>query len=70
MSKTLRLTEKWMQRSLWLVAIVFASFLTGLGSALVGDLPQAEKQRTTENFMDAGASAALRAAIKNAQRAT
>ena len=59
-----------MQRGLWLAAIVFASFLIGLGSALVGDLPQVEKQRTTENFMDADASAALRAAIKNAQRAT
>ena len=45
-------------------------FLIGLGSALVCDLPQVEKQRTTENFMDADASAALRAAIKNAQRAT
>ena len=70
MSKTLRLTEKWMQRGLWLVAIVFASFLIGLGSALVGDLPQVEKQLTTENFMDADASAALRTAIKNAERAT
>ena len=53
-----------MQRGLWLAAIVFASFLIGLGSALVGDLPQAEKQRTTENFMDADARAALRTAIK------
>ena len=59
-----------MQRGLWLAAIVFASFLIGLGSALVGDLPQAEKQCTTENFMDADASAALRTATINAERAT
>ena len=45
MTKSLRLTEKWMRRGLWLVALVFASFLIGLGSAVVGDLPQVEKPR-------------------------
>ena len=59
-----------MQRGQWLVAIVFTSFLIGQGNALVGDLPQVEKQCTTENFMDADASAALRTATKNAERAT
>lgn len=41
MSKALRLSEKWFQRGLWLVALVFAAFLIGLGSTVVGDLPQA-----------------------------
>ena len=40
MSKTLRLSEKWFNRGLWLVAFLFAWFLTGLGSTIVGDLPQ------------------------------
>ncbi len=31
MSKALRLSEKWFRGGLWLVAFVFASFLTGLG---------------------------------------
>ena len=31
MSKALRLPEKWFRRGLWLVAVVFASFLIGLG---------------------------------------
>ena len=35
MSKTLRLTEKWMHRGLWLVALVFAGFLIGLGLSLI-----------------------------------
>ena len=64
MSKSLRLTEKWMQRGLWGVALVFASFLIGLGGTLVGDLPQVEKQQTIEDFMDGPAAEALRISIK------
>ena len=35
MSKTLRLSEKWFHRGLWLVAFLFAWFLTGLGLSLI-----------------------------------
>ena len=52
MSKTLRLSEKWFHRGLWLVAFLFAWFLTGLGSTLVGDLPQVEQARSLDDFMD------------------
>jgi hypothetical protein len=69
MSKTLRLTEKWMQRGLWLVALVFASFLIGLGGTVVGDLPKVEKQLSLDDFMDRTASTALRQAIKTTDRA-
>jgi ribosomal protein S20/predicted RNA-binding Zn-ribbon protein involved in translation (DUF1610 family) len=69
MSKTLRLTEKWMHRGLWLVALVFAGFLIGLGGTVVGDLPKVEKRLSLDDFMDAATSAALRTAIKNAERA-
>ena len=69
MSKSLRLTEKWMHRGLWLVALVFAGFLIGLGGTLVGDLPKVEKQLSQNDFMDAAASNALRTAIKNSERA-
>ena len=69
MSKTLRLTEKWMQRGLWLVALVFASFLIGLGGTLVGDLPKVEKQLALDDFMDAPSVAALRTNIQTAERA-
>ncbi|MBS1159425.1 MAG: putative rane protein [Proteobacteria bacterium] len=31
MSKALRLSEKWFRLGLWLVALVFAGFLVGLG---------------------------------------
>ena len=69
MSKTLRLTEKWMQRGLWLVALVFAGFLIGLGGTVVGDLPKVEKRLTLDDFMDTSASTALRTAIKNFDQA-
>ena len=64
MTKSLRLTEKWMRRGLWLVALVFASFLIGLGSAVVGDLPQVEKTLSIDDFADKKISSALKSEIK------
>ncbi len=69
MAKGLRLTEKWMHRGLWLVALVFASFLIGLGGTLVGDLPQVEKALVAEDFIDKPAANALRSTLKNAEDA-
>ena len=51
MSKALRLPEKWFRRGLWLVAVVFAWFLVGLGSLVVGDLPRVEAPQRIEDFM-------------------
>jgi len=50
----LRSSERWFNVGLWLVAIVFAFFLTGLGSLLVGDLPQVEQSYTLDAFLDRG----------------
>jgi len=66
MSKTLRLSEKWFHRGLWLVAFLFAWFLTGLGSTIVGDLPQVEQTRSLEDFMDPQRTPALKDSIKTA----
>lgn len=67
MTKSLRLTEKWMHRGLWLVALVFAGFLIGLGATVVGDLPQVEKKLVLEDFMDSTATKASKTAIKTAE---
>ena len=67
MAKGLRLTEKWMHRGLWLVALVFASFLIGLGGTLVGDLPQVEQALGTDDFIDKPAATALRGTIKTSE---
>lgn len=53
MSKSLRLSEKWFRRGLWAVALVFASFLVGLGSLVVDDLPHVEASLSLEDFVDA-----------------
>ncbi|WP_432720976.1 zinc ribbon domain-containing protein [Jeongeupia wiesaeckerbachi] len=63
MSKGLRLSEKWFQRGLWLVALVFASFLIGLGGLIVGDLPKVERTLEPEQFIDPAQLARVRAAI-------
>lgn len=69
MSKSLRLSEKWFRRGLWLVALVFAGFLIGLGSTVVGDLPRVEKQLQRDDFLDLPQANALRSNIKAAGQA-
>jgi len=69
MSNALRLSEKWFKRGLWLVAIVFAGFLVGLGGTIVGDLPKVEERKKLADFMDAAQAERLRDAIKGAKRA-
>ncbi len=69
MSKSLRLSEKWFSRGLWLIAVVFACFLTGLGSAVVGDLPQVEGTLELEQFMDPAATAEARGIQQRATEA-
>ena len=69
MSKALRLSEKWFRRGLWLVALVFAAFLIGLGGTVVGDMPRVEKTLSLDDFMNPAASAALRQSISQAELA-
>lgn len=69
MSKTLRLSEKWFHRGLWLVAFLFAWFLSGLGSTVVGDLPQVEQTRSLEDFMDPQRTPALKVSMRKAEAA-
>ncbi len=55
MNNAIRLSEKWFIRALWLIALVFAFFLIGLGNAVVGDLPQVEADLSVEQFMEPAA---------------
>ena len=69
MGKALRLSEKWFRRGLWLVALVFAGFLIGLGGTIVGDLPKVEAPLRVDDFLDRTAAQALRSQVKEAHQA-
>ena len=69
MSKALRLSEKWFHRGLWLVALVFAGFLIGLGGTIVGDLPKFEAPLRVDDFLDKPVAQALRDQVRDAQQA-
>lgn len=69
MSKSLRLPEKWFRRGLWLVAVVFASFLIGLGGLVVGNLPQVEQTQRVEDFIPAADSQRVQSALAVARKA-
>jgi predicted RNA-binding Zn-ribbon protein involved in translation (DUF1610 family) len=67
MSKGLRLTEKWMQRGLWLVAFVFAGFLIGLGGKIVDNMWQVEPPKSAEQFIDPARGQLVKATAANAE---
>lgn len=65
--KTLRLSEKWFNRGLWLVALVFAQFLIGLGGTIVKDLPKVENSVRLDDYVEPQALARLKREIEVAQ---
>ncbi len=64
MSKGLRLSEKWFNRGLWLVAFIFAWFLIGLGDTVIRDLPSVETYYVLDDFIDQQAATPIREEIK------
>lgn len=69
MRKSLRLSERWFHRGLWIVALAFAVCLIGLGSIVVDDLPHVERQAQRDDFLDQAAAEPLRLAITQAKQA-
>ncbi|MDP4006003.1 zinc ribbon domain-containing protein [Methylobacterium sp. NEAU K] len=63
-----RLSERWFTRALWLVALLFAGFLIGLGSLIVGDLPQVEQRYTLGQFLDTDQARASADILKQIRR--
>ncbi|MCJ2053919.1 hypothetical protein [Methylobacterium sp. J-070] len=68
MRSTGRLSERSFSLVLWLVALAFAGFLLGLGSLVVGDLPQVENRYNIDGFLDRGQADATAAALKQVRR--
>ena len=69
MAQSLRRSEAWFNRGLWVLAVIFAGFLIGLGGLIVGDLPLVERSAQTEDFIDQHAAAPIRASIAAASTA-
>ena len=69
MNKGLRLTETWMHRALWLVAVIFAGFLIGLGGKVIENMGGLEPAPTAQALIDPDAAARYDADIKRANRA-
>ena len=68
MSKSLRLPEKWFRRGLWLVALVVAFFLIGLGGLVVGNLPQPDRSLEIESFIPEADAQRVQAEIDQARK--
>ena len=65
--KGLRTPERMFRFVLWIVAVIFAGFLIGLGSLVVRDLPTVDERVELADFVDKGRAAELDAALREGQ---
>ena len=68
MLKSLRVPERLFQISMWIVTLVFAGFLIGLGDNVVADLPRLEDAPALEQFADRAALSQVRERMEAARK--
>lgn len=70
MLKVFRVPEKLFSVVMWIVSLIFAGFLMGLGQLVIGDLPMASAPVEISNFVDPQKMQAIRAsnAVLNDKR--
>ncbi len=56
MAKGVRVPEKAFGIAMWVVSVILAAFIVGLGNLVIGDLPQVESEVTQEQFADTAAT--------------
>ncbi len=67
MTKSLRLSETWFRRLLWVIALVFAWFLLGLGNHILADLPKIEQELSLQQFIEPVALRSVQGDIRQAE---
>ncbi len=67
MAKGVRVPEKAFGIAMWVVSIILAAFIVGLGNLVIGDLPQVESQVTQEEFADTATSKKIRDELRAIQ---
>jgi rubrerythrin len=69
MSKSLRLSEKWFRRGLWVIAFFFGGFLISFGGKIIEDLPSTQTRPVLEDYMDPTARKTIETTIQSQRRA-
>ncbi len=59
MAKSTRRPQKIYAIVMWVLSVIFAGFLIGLGSLVIRDIPRVDKQLTVDSFVDADQLASL-----------
>lgn len=65
MVKGARVPERTYKIVLWVVSVVFAGFIVGLGNLVIGDLPQVEQGVAIEQFQDSAATKRIDKELKS-----
>lgn len=64
MARSVRVPERTYSILLWLLSIIFAAFIVGLGNLVIGDLPQVEEPVRQDQFVETAASQKIRKELK------